>query len=158
MRKREKFKAWPQDENIMVGNYGTVLSYYKYSFSTRSYEVQDEPFKCKQNMSQNGYMRVSLHRKYGYLYTHRLVAEAWVDDSKTYLTVNHKDENKTNNYYRNLEWLTIKDNYNYSFGNPITVNGIKFPSWKAAVSHFKNVPGMCTKIINRIKKIKAKRK
>lgn len=44
---------------------------------------------------------------------HRLVAEAWLDDFDPALTVNHRDGNKHNNDYHNLEMMTSKENVNY---------------------------------------------
>ena len=61
--------------------------------------------------------------KYGYLYVsirghnrkiHRLVMEAFV--GKSNLTVNHKDEDKTNNHLDNLEYMTSRDNLLYGTG------------------------------------------
>lgn len=41
---------------------------------------------------------------------HRLVAYQFVDQNSLWLTVNHKDGNKSNNYYQNLEWVTSRYN------------------------------------------------
>ena len=42
--------------------------------------------------------------------THRLVAKAFCEGYEEGLVVNHKDLNKTNNHYTNLEWITPKEN------------------------------------------------
>ncbi|MGD6783223.1 MULTISPECIES: NUMOD4 domain-containing protein [Bacillus cereus group] len=48
---------------------------------------------------------------------HRLVADVFIDNPSAYPCVNHKDENKQNNYADNLEWCTYK--YNSNYGNAI---------------------------------------
>lgn len=45
---------------------------------------------------------------------HRLVAEAFIPNPNNLKTVNHIDKNRKNNNVNNLEWLSIKDNVNYS--------------------------------------------
>jgi hypothetical protein len=49
------------------------------------------------------------------VYIHRLVAEAFVPNPHHYKLVNHKDENKTNNNFENLEWCT--ETYNMAYSN-----------------------------------------
>lgn len=44
---------------------------------------------------------------------HRLVAIAFIDNPESLPQVNHKDENRKNNYAENLEWCSCKQNINY---------------------------------------------
>lgn len=69
----------------------------------------------------HGYKIVSLKikgiRKWKKAYIHRLVALAYVEGYEKNLEVNHKDENKNNNNFSNLEWVTRKYNNNYGSKN-----------------------------------------
>ena len=66
-----------------------------------------------------GYHMVSLHngtipaRKE----IHRLVAEAFIDNTYNKPCVNHKDETRDNNNAYNLEWVTVLENANYGTRN-----------------------------------------
>ena len=44
------------------------------------------------------------------MYAHRLVAEYFLENPKKLPYVHHKDENKLNNHYTNLEWVDAKYN------------------------------------------------
>ena len=65
--------------------------------------------------NQKGYYRLNLsvkNEKYkikDYL-VHRLVAEHFCEMKIGCNIINHKDGNKNNNYYKNLEWCTHKQN------------------------------------------------
>ena len=66
-----------------------------------------------------GYLLVSLYKD-GHvkkLTVHRLVAEAFIPNQNNLDTVNHKDEDKTNNTVSNLEWMSRGDNNNYGTRN-----------------------------------------
>lgn len=58
-------------------------------------------------LSKNG-----ITKKY---FVHRLVAGAFLGPSE--LTVNHIDENPSNNCVENLEYMTVKENCNYGHRN-----------------------------------------
>lgn len=66
----------------------------------------------------SGYLGVHLSGEFGSktVLVHRLVALAFVynPDPLTKIEVNHKDGNKHNNYYTNLEWATPKENIEHA--------------------------------------------
>lgn len=70
-----------------------------------------------QSDNGHGYRFVSLWKfnKGRRFYVHRLVASAFIPNPNNFPIINHKDENKSNNRYENLEWCTQK--YNINYGN-----------------------------------------
>lgn len=62
-----------------------------------------------------GYRRVKLveNGKRHKVFVHKLVAEAFIPNPQKLPYINHKDENKSNNHYENLEWCTCEYNLNY---------------------------------------------
>lgn len=73
-----------------------------------------------------GYRQVSLYKGEGKLdqRIHLLVAHAFVknEDPKVNIVVNHKDGNKTNNFWMNLEWTTYSINSVHSYENKLSSN------------------------------------
>ena len=73
------------------------------------------------NLRNNGYYYVVLYKnaKRTFKTVHRLVAETFIPNPKNLPQVNHKDENKTNNYVDNLEWCNNEYNITYSMGKTV---------------------------------------
>ena len=96
----------------------------------------------------SGYFRVALYlkKKRKYFFVHRLVAYMFNNNENNYSYINHKDENKKNNNFDNLEWCSIQYNNKYgthnkkiqtamekSMGKPVcqyTKNGVFIKEWR----------------------------
>lgn len=69
----------------------------------------------KGDLNNKGYRRVRISGKT--YFNHRSVALMFVPNPDNKPQVNHKDMNKLNNHYSNLEWMTNQENNNHSFDN-----------------------------------------
>lgn len=71
----------------------------------------------KTDLNSSGYRRVTLSSegKLCRIMVHRVVALTYINDNTEGLVVNHKDGNKLNNHYSNLEWVTQKENRKHAF-------------------------------------------
>lgn len=110
------FEIWKTiegyDGNYQISNWGRVKSVER-EFCT--------PVACQKlperimilAKNNNGYMYVLLRKKHFRKkhYIHRLVAEAFfVKKNPESDQVNHKNKNRTDNHYSNLEWCTQTEN------------------------------------------------
>lgn len=68
--------------------------------------------------TKNGYMRIyarnSTTNKRQDLYVHRLVGEYFIPNPHHKRVINHKNCNRADNRASNLEWVTTKENVEYS--------------------------------------------
>ena len=88
----------------------------------------------KPGKERNGYLRVCLSkdRKLKWYYVHVLVLSAFIPNIENLKTVNHINEDKTDNRVDNLEWMTSKDNVRYSQAvavNQFTLDGRFIRTW-----------------------------
>lgn len=98
-------EVWKKyDDTYLVSNYGKIKN-------TKTGNILNGG-KC-----EDGYIRVKIHGKFKKL--HRIVAYVFVynDDPENKIQVNHRDEDKENNYVDNLEWCDSKYNINYGSRN-----------------------------------------
>ena len=100
----------------MVSTHGRVKSVDRYERCCKDARRLRKSKILKQATDKDGYKRVRLYKngKYKVYSVHRLVAQAFLDNPNNYPIINHKDEDKANNYYKNLEWCTQQYNTKYS--------------------------------------------
>lgn len=108
------------DGQYMVSKDGKIKSL--------NYKGTGEEKVLKPYLDRDGYERIGLsyHSKHICKYVHRLVAEAFIDNPNELETVDHIDNNKTNNSVENLRWLSREENVrkaaNEHIGLPETHN------------------------------------
>jgi predicted XRE-type DNA-binding protein len=95
-------------------NYFVTADGYVWS---RSYRGHGELQMLKWGVNHKGYRIVSLSNDLGEQKTitiHRLVAQAFIPNPENLPEVNHRNGNKTHNYYLNLEWITHLKNMQHA--------------------------------------------
>lgn len=93
------------EDYYQISNYGNVRN----KKTNYLYKLTD--------INNIGYKRITLRNPIKRFFVHRLVALHFCDGYKEGLVVNHKDGNKTNNYFKNLEWVTRSENDLHAFKN-----------------------------------------
>lgn len=108
----EIWKDIPNYEGIyQISNKGRIKSLARIVGTCKRKEKLVIPFD-----NGRGYLTVALHKDNKGIkhYVHRLVAQAFIKNIDNKNCVNHKDHNRKNNDVDNLEWVTYKENNNYS--------------------------------------------
>lgn len=105
-----------------VDMYGNVYSVARKVQVNDNGRIYDKPVKEKKLTASKhscGYRTVALTRngKTEQRYIHRIVAEAYIPNPQNLPYINHKDEDKTNNFVGNLEWCTASYNNTYNGKN-----------------------------------------
>lgn len=76
-------------------------------------------YELKSRLTKNGYLRIYARQnstnKRKDLYIHRLVALYFIPNPLNKKYVNHKNCNRSDNRVENLEWVTAKENTEYTF-------------------------------------------
>jgi hypothetical protein len=101
-----------------VSNFGNVRSIERYANNAHNNGLRKiKSTLLKPALGKSGYMLVSLcvdNVKSSHN-VHRLVARAFIENELNKPQVNHKDGNKLNNSFENLEWVTASENGLHSY-------------------------------------------
>lgn len=104
-----------------VSNYGRVKSLVRsmYDINKKSIVERNREKILRQHIHKSGYWVVCLTKagKLKHIYTHRIVAEAFLGEHSPSDVVNHKDLDKTNCYVGNLEYVSFQGNIQHSWDN-----------------------------------------
>lgn len=95
---KKEWRSIPGYEDLyLISNYGDVVGLKR--------GIQNP------SIDSYGYYRTALckNAQMKSFYVHRLVALAFIPNTDNKSTVNHIDEDKTNNYVGNLEWATTEE-------------------------------------------------
>ena len=115
---KEIWKTIKGFENYQVSNLGNVKTLERDYINNFGHKVHITE-KLMKFTTRSGYYNVNLRKdcKRYSKQVHRLVAENFLDNPNNYPVVNHKDFNRKNNRVDNLEFVTQKENVNWSKEN-----------------------------------------
>ena len=88
--------------------------------------------ELKPSITNKGYKtyRASINNKLKHISIHRAVAQLYVPNPENKPQVNHKDGDKLNNHYTNLEWVTNQENKNHAKLHNLYAKGSDMPHSK----------------------------
>lgn len=126
MKKPSRKEVWKDIRGYkgryMISNKGRVKSLKRLAdpiFVNNARIVMKVKQRIMKTALSMGYPVVSLN-KLGIekqVSVHRLVAQAFIPNPLNLPQVNHRDGNKKNNYYKNLQWVTNRQNIQHAFDN-----------------------------------------
>lgn len=115
-----------------VSNKGRIKSLFRRILTKNGVFKNKKESILKTTVSTSGYHSVMLcvNDVRSRFYVHRLVAKMFLPRLFENYVVNHKDGNKLNNNFSNLEWVSIQENVDHSIENGLTPQGEKSTSAK----------------------------
>ena len=142
MAEKEIWKTYPDYSFVEVSNLGNIRTKDRYVTDKNGVRRFITGRVLKQRPGYNGYMSVSFQAngKHISLRVNRMVAITFIPNPHNYPEVNHKDCNRLNNRFDNLEWCSRKYNRQYreKYGNAAgrSVTAVNLKTGK--VYHFKS--------------------
>ncbi len=111
-----KYRIIPNYTRYAISKEGEIIDLNNNNKIIKIYTNKTEyPYSSIYNPEKNNYVKTTIHR---------LVALAWCmnNDFISKPIVNHKDGNKSNYHYRNLEWCSYKENNRHAIDNDLIGN------------------------------------
>jgi len=114
----EKWKPIKNYEGLYeISNYGRVRSLDRTIKHPTGKDNKRYGHIMKLKINKSGYYHIGLRKegKRKWFTVHRLLALAFIENSKAKNQINHIDGIKTNNNIKNLEWVTIQENHDHAW-------------------------------------------
>lgn len=140
-----EWKEIPFLEGYSISNTGLIRSNDRTSLTKKGVERTYSGRILKPSLV-SGYPAVVIDKELYYI--HRLVATVFLDNPQKKKTINHKNEIKTDNRVENLEWMTQRENAQYSNKKILSVYDVEtdieffFASFTEAAKYFKCSTGL----------------
>jgi len=115
-KEKKIFKNTINKDKIYLGDndekWKTIKDYEKYEVSSKgNVRIIETKELIKSRIANDGYILISLcyNKKQKSFLAHRLVAEAFIENTDKKPSVDHIDRNRSNNNLNNLRWATHKE-------------------------------------------------
>lgn len=107
------------EDRYILSEFGNIIRIGRKMPMPRGGYRDDKEIELTQSISKKGYPCIRLSKKNKtYCSTiHRLVASHFIPNPENKPQVNHKDCNKSNNHFSNLEWATNRENIDHAVLN-----------------------------------------